>query len=160
MSDISTYAAVLDVGAGRTLSGVLAPFNGEVHRGCFARTIAERGASGRIKLVADMPKGRPLVVATASQLVETDRGLHAVFDVADGPAGDVVLERDAVPCTVRLRQLGEHEFKLVDVRLGGLQEQDDAATRHAAGPPPAPQPGISVDVARRRLALWDLEAGR
>ncbi|MGJ6126316.1 hypothetical protein QN239_27445 [Mycolicibacterium sp. Y3] len=158
MSDTSTHLAVLNVGENRTVSGILVPFGGAITPGCFARTVDQR--SSKVKLLWRTSEGgRPIVLGVNPQISETADGLFGRFQVPETELGDEILKYPAVPFTVLTERLAGGQIKLVDVCLGGPALTADAIRQAAAPPAPlASRHRVSVDVARRRLELWDLEA--
>ena len=105
-----SYAADLSIradGDGRTVAGIVVPFDTEARvsdggrpyderfqRGAFAKTIAERG--DRVKLLMQHDSHEP--IGRATLLREDTAGLYGEFRVSAVPAGDQALElvRDGV----------------------------------------------------------------
>lgn len=105
-----SYAADLSIradGDGRTVAGIVVPFDTEARvsdggrpyterfqRGAFAKTISERG--DRVKLLMQHDSHEP--IGRATSLREDAAGLYGEFRVSNVPAGDQALElvRDGV----------------------------------------------------------------
>lgn len=166
---------VRSTGDGRTLAGLAVPYDSPatlnegfsevIHRGAFARTIAERGPN-RVKLLVQHDStSNP--IGRATLLREDTRGLYAEFKVSKTPRGDEALElvRDGtldsfsvgfIP--VREEVTGErgafvrhhYEAKLLEVSVVSWPAYDGAqitAVRSASTP--------RLAVARARLQLLE-----
>ena len=162
--------------AGRTIVGVVVPFNERAEisdfsgsytelfiRGSFTRSIAERGH--KIKLLATHDHRR-FPIGKATSLVERDNGLHGAFAIPATAEGDDILTlvRDGVLDSfsvgftpVRDRREGDvlvrTECAIREVSLVGMPAYEGASVAGIRAS--QPQPHISRVVAEARLYLID-----
>jgi HK97 family phage prohead protease len=166
-------------GDGRTLCGIACPFgrmaeirdaggsyNEVIHRGAFARTIAERGPE-RVKVLSQHD-GRSNPIGRASLLREDPAGLYAEMRISKTQAGDEALEliRDGAldglsigftPVTSdhdHARNLvHRHEVKLHEISTVTWPAYETARVAHVRWQPGDLADLIQLDLERRRAQL-------
>ena len=178
MTEILYRAVPLTPGTGRTVFGIVAPYNqvaevrdrGMPYRerfdhGAFTRSIRERGSKIRLFAVHDL---RKLPIGKAVELREQPDGLHAAFEIAATRDGEDALElvRTGVVDgfsvgfkSIKQRQDGDvlvrTEAALLEVSLTGLPSYPGATVvgvrSHHDGLV------ITRSIASARLRLLDLE---
>ena len=174
-SEILYRAASLTPGVGRTVYGLVVPYNQTVEvrdsfsrykerfaPGAFTRSIAERGNKIRLFVGHDTKK---LAIGKPVELHEQPDGVHAAFEISDTTAGNDALESVrngyADSFSVGFRPLRHRmdgdvlvrtEAALREVSLVGLPNYDGATVAGIR----AEGPVIARTIAEAQLILLDL----